>query len=98
MLKKKGGGQIMSEIINHIKTEKKCKKQGKAPKYVGENLILKSRPEKIKKRGKVQNMSEKIDLVIIGKKNEKKKGEKESVLSFMTRNMWFLFLCSKCVG
>ena len=50
MIKKKGGGQIMSEIINHIKTEKNCKKQGKAPKYVGENLILKSR-QKNKKKG-----------------------------------------------
>ena len=42
--KKKGGGQIMSENINHIKKNKKCKKCGKTPKYVGENLILKSRP------------------------------------------------------
>ena len=34
----------MSENINHIKTDKNCKKQGKTPKYVGENLTLKSRP------------------------------------------------------
>ena len=40
----------MSEIINHIKTEKNCKKKGKAQKYVGENLILKSR-QKNKKKG-----------------------------------------------
>ena len=51
MKKKKGGGQIMSENINHIKTDKNCKKQGKTPKYVGENSILKSRPKKIKKEG-----------------------------------------------
>ena len=50
MIKKKGGGQIMSEIFNHIKTEKNCKKQGEAPKYVGENLILKSRQNNQKKR------------------------------------------------
>ena len=66
MLKKKGGGQIMSENINHIKTDKKCKKQGKTPKYVGENLVLKSRPKKnLEREGKGQNMSENIDLVII---------------------------------
>ena len=64
MIKKKGGGQIMSENTNHIKTDKNCKKEGKAPKYVGENLILKSRQNK-KKRGTVQYMSENIDLVII---------------------------------
>ena len=40
MKKKKGGGQIMSENINHIKTDKKYKK------YVGENSILKSRQKK----------------------------------------------------
>ena len=66
MIKKKGGGQIMLEIINHIKTDKNCEKVGKAQQYVGENLILTSR-QKIKEwGGKDKNMSEKIDLVIIG--------------------------------
>ena len=50
MLKKKEGGQIMSENINHIKTDKNCKMYGKAQKYVRENLILKSRQKKIKKK------------------------------------------------
>ena len=66
MIKRKGGGPIMSENINHIKTDKNFNKQGKAPKYVGENLTLTTRQKKFKKMGKGQNMSENIDLVIIG--------------------------------
>ena len=52
---------------------------------------MKSRPRKIKKRGKVQNMSEKIDLVIIGKKMKKRREtvklcRRASTLSKGTKN------------
>ena len=66
MIKKKGVGQIMSENIKDINTDKNCKKQGKTPKNVRENVILKSRKKEIKKQGKGQNMSENFDLVMIG--------------------------------
>ena len=55
----------MSENSKHINTDKKCKKQEKTPKYVGENLILKS-GHKNKKEEEGPNVSENIDLVIIG--------------------------------
>ena len=58
MLKKKGGGQIMSENSKHINTDKKCKKQGKTPKYVGENLILKSGHKNKKRGGRVKCVGE----------------------------------------
>ena len=58
MLKKKGGGQIMSENSKHNNTNKKCKKQGKTPKYVGENLILKSGHKNKKRGGRVKYVGE----------------------------------------
>ena len=58
MSKKKGGGQIMSENIKYINTDKKCKKQGKTPKYVGENLILKSGYKNQKRGGRVKCVGE----------------------------------------
>ena len=55
MLKKKGGGQIMSENINHIQTDKNCKKQGKTPKYVGEHLSCDKQINNVKKEGRWLN-------------------------------------------
>ena len=66
MLKKKGGGQIISENINHIKTDKKCKKEGESPKICRRKFNFEVWTKKIKKEGKGQNMSENFDLVMIG--------------------------------
>ena len=38
----------------NINTDKNCKKQGKTPKNVRENVILKSRKKKLKNRGRVK--------------------------------------------
>ena len=55
----------MSEKIQSWSLDqKKLKKRGERSNYVGENLILKSRPKK-ERGGKDQNISENIDLVII---------------------------------
>ena len=48
----------MWENSKHINTDKKCKKQGKTPKYVGENLILKSGYKNQKRGGRVKCVGE----------------------------------------